>query len=122
MFHGGIEFTRFSPLLFPKCIATEGVVWLAENAECYWLLDAIASHLMALPPEARQGMVIWSLQVKPNDDNRGALLLRDEGEGDVVTVQEFEATTFPLDAITIWTMGSGDEAGENVTLLLPSEY
>lgn len=121
MFHGGIECTRFSPMLFPKCVATEGVVWLAENAECYWLLDAIASHLNNVPATTRQDMLIWRLVVTPGE-NRAAVLFRDDGDGEWLTIQEFELTTFPLDEITIWTMGSGDEAGEHVTLLLPSEY
>ena len=35
--------------LWPKVLLTDGTKYLAETVGCYWLMDAIASHVLHLP-------------------------------------------------------------------------
>jgi hypothetical protein len=41
-FTGTDGYTR----LYPKLLLTDGALFLAENAQCFWLMDVFASHLM----------------------------------------------------------------------------
>ncbi len=48
--------------LVPNFLFTDGVKYLAENAECFWLIDIIASYqAMAKKDEALQAMQFWHL-------------------------------------------------------------
>jgi hypothetical protein len=93
---------------------TEGVKYLADQAECYWLLDAIGSYQPQLKadPELRFFQV-WQLRV----DNHSALLTcwpDSPGQGKPSVSQSIEFTDFPLPEIKLfWSEG---------ILMLPREY
>ncbi len=104
-------------------IYTDGIQYLAQHGNCYWLLDAIGSHLIS--PEFKQAaakderlslLSFWKLAVSPN---RTAKLtaIADSDEPPFVT-QDIDFTDFPLDSIDIWAANNG----EGYTLMLPSEY
>jgi hypothetical protein len=39
-------------------LLTDGTKYLAENAECFWMMDAVASHLMEI------GTADWFVVIK----------------------------------------------------------
>ena len=67
--------------IVPHLVATDGVAWLAENAQCYWLIDEIA--LAQMHPKVRsnkrlQEIQFWTLKV---EGSRGTLICEeDEGK------------------------------------------
>ena len=104
--------------IVPHLVATDGVAWLAENAQCYWLIDEIA--LAQMHPKVRsnkrlQEIQFWTLKV---EGSRGTLIC-EEDEGKPVYTKAIPFTDFPLSEIRIW-VGPGDE--KTKVALLPSEY
>ena len=98
---------------------TDGVKFLADEAHCYWLLDAIGSYQpeLAKHPDGRlQGIQFWRLKVNP-DKSAVLTCVADSGEPPAVT-QEIEYTDFPLPEVQVWV---GIEEGRRIALL-PSEY
>lgn len=86
---------------------TDGVKYLVENGECYWLLDAIASWQKKLDSSQIQ---FWMLIVNP--DNSAVLTC--ERDDEPVITQQIPFTDFPLEEITLYLCDG--------VLLLPSEY
>lgn len=96
---------------------TDGVRYLAEKAGAYWLIDAIASHLvtMRISDQRLSQIQFWTLEVK---DNKAILYCQaDAGEPHAVE-QVIEFTDFPLASVRIWAARQDDYW----VLLLPSEY
>jgi hypothetical protein len=98
--------------LAPHVVLTDGAKFLAENAEAFWLMDAIASYLPALTN--REHFVAASLAVK----NQTALLLLTDGNYRELAIQRITYTDFPISDITLFACWSGD----HWVLMLPSEY
>lgn len=94
-------------------LLTEGTRYLAEAAECFWLLDVYASHLAAIDSD-KEGFTCLNLSNK----NRLTSVLIEDGNGRVLAKQYIEYTDFPLSAITLY----GCWAGDFWVLMLPSEY
>jgi hypothetical protein len=115
-FIGSEEFYRISAFT-PWLIATEGVKWLADNAECWWLVDAIASHQLACrKDEALKFMQFWTLKT---DLAVGTGVLTCERDaGDIAITQHIDYTDFPLPEIRIWVEGVW---GQQMTMMLPGE-
>lgn len=87
-----------------KCF-TAGVKYLADNAECYWLLDKILFTNRSEPFQ------VWKLLVQ---DQTGTLtMIEDIGCPELVK-QRIPYTDFPLDSITLWLIDG--------ILILPNEY
>lgn len=94
-------------------LLTEGARYLAESAECFWLFDVYASHLMAVESDKD-----WFTCLKISRTNRTAMVLIEDGNGRVLAKQKIECTDFPLQAYTLY----GCWAGEFWVLMLPNEY
>jgi hypothetical protein len=92
-------------------ILTDGTKYLAENAECFWLLTAIASHL---PKHFHDYFAVAELKVKVNS----AKLTLDDGNGNVFARQSIEYTDFPLNEIKLYCSFDG----EYWVIMLISEY
>jgi len=91
---------------------TVGIKYLAEVAQCWWLLDCIASHQTSkflLNPKLRE-FQIWRLLV---EDNSGILICEWDTNQEVLW-QAIEYTYFPLSSIKLYLV-------KNV-LMLPTEY
>jgi hypothetical protein len=89
---------------------SEGVQYLCETAQCYWLLDLIAildPKGAALMPE----MEFWTLTVHAD---ASATLVCEEDEGKPVYERKISWTDFPLPEIKLWCA--------NGILYLPSEH
>jgi hypothetical protein len=117
-FYGTEGYTRLSPL-HGRLVCTDGVVWLAENAECFWLIDAIASYQRdAMKDESLQSIQFWKLTVK----DRLGILICERDEGDVAFTQTIRFTNFPLPEIKIWVEAGSVGDKPVMVCLLPSEH
>jgi len=120
-FYGDLD--RYRHGFNRRVIYTLGVQYLAEKAEAYWLIDAIASHIGSKPFNAacqkdpRVGeMHFWCLEVSENSS--AVLSARaDSGVKPFIT-QNIPFTDFPLAKIDIWAAYDG----RHWTLYLPSEH
>ena len=109
-FAGTTAYHRLSPL-HGRLVATDGVAWLCREANCYWLLDAIASYQpRALRDPALRDCQFWTLKVK---DGKGTLTVERDRD-DIAFKQDIEYTDFPLNEVRIWV--------ESGVALLPSEH
>ena len=104
-------------------IYTEGIRFVAEQGQAYWLIDAIASHLLsrefrqAAALDERIGLMhFWKLAVR-SDHAATLTAVADSGEQPFLQ-QEIASTDFPLPALDVWVQNHGD----GYTLMLPSEY
>ena len=92
-------------------LLTDGTKYLAEQAKCFWLMDAIASHL---PKYFADYVCVANLFVKDSS----AVLTIDDGNGNVYARQMIEYTDFPLNEIKLYCSFDG----EYWVVMLPSEY
>lgn len=97
--------------LFRKFLYTEGVQFLAENAESYWLLDMIFGFQYDAEAVRAEPFQTWDLTVSENET---AILACGNGNGDTVFSHTLTYTNFPLPKIRLYFT-------DNV-LLLPSEW
>jgi hypothetical protein len=132
-FYGTEKYTRLSPLHGPL-VCTDGIVWLAENADCFWLIDAIASYQPQCKKDTSlRDIQFWTLTVHPKVEvapmtlgavltqkqpKRGmATLICERDAGDVAIKQEIEYTSFPLNEIKIW-VEYGEVGGKPVMVAM----
>ena len=85
---------------------TDGVKFMAEKGEAYWLIDAIASY------RSKEPFQVWELVVK--DDRSATLTARTDSDQAPFMTQEIPYTDFPLREVKLWVSDG--------VLLLPSEY
>lgn len=116
-FFGTEEYHKFS-ILFPKTVLTDGAKWLADNAECYWLMDIIGSIEEIIADEPFT-VVELTIQNKAQVHNHKALVKVDDGNGNVLYTQLIEYTDFPLNQVKLYA-----NSGENGlrVVMLTSEY
>ncbi len=137
-FSGSLEYHRLTASIQPEILWTDGCAYLAEQARCYWLLDAIASH-QTNPRVRQEPFQIWTLQIGSRSRAKAAnpeagragrpkpmatLSCRtDSGPGNLLVTQRITFTDFPLESIKLYVVqGGGDGAALNFTGMLPSEY
>ncbi|MAT73483.1 MAG: hypothetical protein CMJ58_28710 [Planctomycetaceae bacterium] len=117
----------FQHPLNPLVVYTEGVQFLAEAAEAYWLIDAIASHFVRLhmaeamrADERLQTLQFWRLEKLDSDVGFDAMIsARADGDCEPFLVGYVGSTDFPLDSVDIWV---GRDAEGRWVLYLPSEH
>ena len=111
------ELTNFSGtegwhrLSFLPVLASDGVKYLAEEAACFWLVDAIAS---------------WLPKIKATSDRMATCTLEKRKSDWLLSIDTLEKTfrqvieysDFPLDKITLYLCDNGF----SWCLILPSEY
>jgi hypothetical protein len=93
-------------------LLTDGTKYLAEQAECFWMMDAIASHL------AEIGTADWFVVVKTAVKKSKALMIYEDGNGYEHARQEIPHTNLTLAEITLYACW----VGEHWVIMLPSEY
>ena len=79
-------------------LLTDGSKYLADHAQCYWMMDAIASHLSEI-------------------DTRATMVYED-GNGREHARQDIPYTDLPLAEVTLYACWDG----EHWVIMLPSEY
>ena len=113
---------RYRHSLARRVIYTEGVKFVAEQGEAYWLIDELAFTIVGGEIQ-RAGqsdprileLHFWRLDV---NDNSATLTARADSDVEPFYIKEIPFTDFPLDHIDIW---AGFD-GEHWTLYLPSEH
>ncbi len=93
-------------------LLTDGTKYLADTAECFWMMDAIASHLSEIGTED------WFVQVRMTVDGNRATMIYEDGNGKEHARQEIPFTDFPLDQITIYACWDT----QHWVIMMPSEY
>jgi hypothetical protein len=93
-------------------LITPGVAHLANNAQCWWLVDIITSHVTSYKPS----FLLWTLQVR--DTGRAVVTAQEDlGERPVFTV-EVEFSDYlchsEVNPLRLYQCGN--------TVMLPSEY
>lgn len=97
--------------LTSRHLLTDGAKYLADQAQCVWLMIAVASHLTA---RVTDHFAVVNLAVSGSS----AVLSLDDGNGHVFAKQRIEYTDFPLPAIRLYCCYDG----ETWVIMLPSEY
>lgn len=105
----GSEHYYFLPL-FPACNYTDGVKFLAERGNAYWLLDLIFSAQISEKVRGEE-FQSWHIDIKPNTHE--GIVTATDGKGKVIYMQKLPYTDFPFNLKLFYT---------NNVLLLPSEY
>jgi hypothetical protein len=104
---------HFLGLLF-----TDGVQQLAEMAECYWLIDVIASHQTRKLDTACDGFQLWTITTGV-DAKTCVVECRTDSNEPALVRQVIGFTTFPIAGkFTLYVEGPRGQA----VLLLPSEH
>jgi len=111
-FTGSEQFYRHG--LSRNHIYTEGVQFLAERAQAYWLLDKIALH--GSSKIGCERFQVWKLTVNPNGS---ATLTTEDGNDNVLRTENLSYTDFPLQEIALWSVRN---ELNGYTIMLPSEY
>ena len=95
-----------------KHLLTDGTKYLAEQAESFWMMDAIASHLCEIGTED------WFVLVRVQVTEGRAVMIYEDGNDHEHARQEIPYTDFPLSSITLYACWDG----EHWVIMLPSEY
>ena len=93
-------------------LLTDGTKYLAEEAECFWMMDAVASHLSEI------GTADWFVLVRVTVQGTRATMVYEDGNGNEHARQEIPFADFPLSEQTLYACWDG----EHWVIMLPSEY
>ena len=93
-------------------LLTDGTKYLADQAQCYWMMDAIASHLSEI------GTADWFVVIKTTVNDAKVLMVYEDGNGHEHARQEIPYTDFPFAEIMLYACWDG----EHWVIMLPSEY
>jgi hypothetical protein len=93
-------------------LLTDGTKYLAEEAECFWMMDAIASHLCEIGTED------WFVLIRVQVTEGRAVMIYEDGNDREHARQEIPYTDFPMHAISLYACWDG----EHWAIMLPSEY
>ena len=93
-------------------LLTDGTHYLAEQAGCYWIMDAIASHVTEI------GTQDWFIVVRINVEDHQAVMRYEDGNGRELARQAIPYTDFPLANLTLFAVWDT----EHWVIMLPSEY
>ena len=108
------EFTGTSQLykISDRFVLTDGKKFLADQAHCYWLMDAVASHLLEI------GTSDWFVVIKTTVANSSAVMVYEDGNGHEHARQTIPYTDFPLAEVNLYASWDGDQW----VIMLPIEY
>jgi hypothetical protein len=93
-------------------LLTDGTKYLAQEAECFWMMDAIASHLCEIGTED------WFVVIRVQVTEGRAVMIYEDGNDREHARQEIPYTDFPLNSIALYACWDG----EHWVIMLPSEY
>ena len=93
-------------------LLTDGTRFLAEQAACFWMMDAVASHLCEIGTED------WFVLIRVQVSEGRAGMIYEDGNGREHARQAIPYTDFPLSEITLYACWDQ----EHWVIMLPSEY
>jgi hypothetical protein len=91
---------------------TDGTKYLAEKGECFWMMDAVASHLSEIGTED------WFVLIRVQVLRSRAIMIYEDGNGGEHARQAIPYTDFPMSEITLYACWDQ----EHWVIMLPSEY
>ncbi len=89
--------------LLPTFVVTDGLKYLMDEADCYWLAQLYASHVVSMDGEENPFTVLKLVR----QDN-GAVAKIEDGNGRVLASQTVEYTDFPLDQYSLYACWGGE--------------
>lgn len=107
-FHGTEAYHKFS--LFPV-LATDGAIWLAENFECFWLLEDMAAEMMQHNEET-----FWVMKITVKDNE--ADIRYEDGNYELIREKHINYTDMPEGEYELW----GANHPGNRVILMNTEY
>jgi len=112
-FHGTEMFYRI-PLLRTRF--TDGLKYLSEVAECFWLITDTSVIAKSLMDRNEFITIDFKKLSEEEQQNTGyeAEIIYTDGNDTILEKQGYRATDFPLDELRLFFV--------NDTLMLPSEY
>ena len=93
-------------------LLTDGTHYLVEQAGCYWIIDAVSSHVTEI------GTQDWFVVVRINVEDHQAVMRYLDGNGRELARQAIHYTDFPLSNLTLYAVWDA----EHWVIMLPSEY
>lgn len=96
--------------LYYNIILTDGAMWLAQEAECFWLFDMIGSLQFTNCKD--EPFIVCRLRV--NIDKKTGVFTADDGDDNILYNQSIPFTDFPLEEMKLYLC--------NGVCMLPSEY
>lgn len=95
----------------PRLKYTDGVKYVCEKGEAFWLLDLINSYELHVKPVIAEEFQVWKLTVDL-EKNEGVMTC-DDGNDNIIITQRIPFTDFPLKEIKFYY--------EYGVLMLPTE-
>lgn len=99
--------------ILPTFVVTDGVKYLMDQADCYWLAQLYGLHIVTVDFNDNPFTVL-----KLRRKGRGAKINIEDGNGALLEWQALDYTDFPFDNFTLYACWSG----EYWVCMLPSEY
>ena len=93
-------------------LLTDGTKYLAEKGACFWMMDAVASHLCEIGTED------WFVLIRMQVSEGRAEMIYEDGNGHEHARQAIPYTDFALSEITLYACWDQ----EHWVIMLPSEY
>ena len=84
--------------LLPSFLYTEGVKYLADNAQAHWLIDLIASHQID-PKVNREPFQVWTLEQLNADSHESVAYMQPDSNEPRIVEQKLGYTDFPFDSL-----------------------
>ena len=119
---GTSSYHRFG--ISPNVVLTDGALLVAEEAQAFWLMDAIASYITHRDVR-NDSFTVWKLLPDPTNEDAATLVCED-GNGKAIVSQQFDYTSFPRDLLPftfymqVGSLGYPGSAGW--VIMLPQEY
>ena len=93
-------------------LLTDGTHYLVEQAGCYWIMDAVSSHV------AEIGTADWFIVVRIEVEDHQAVMRYEDGNGREVARQAIPYTDVPLRNLALYVVWDT----EHWVIMLPNEY
>ena len=114
----GTDGYHYNQLFGKNFVYTDGIKYLLEAADAYWLMQAIFSY------KRKEDFQVWNLKVV---NSKAVLTMKEDTGCHNLVEQEIPFTDFPLDEIEFYAVN--DHCGQNcewcdahVVLMLKTEY
>ena len=89
--------------ILPTFVVTDGVKYLMDHAECYWLAQLYGLHLVDINFNDEPFTVLKLKRV-----GEGARIVIEDGNGNTLSYHGLDYTDFPMDEITLFASLSGE--------------
>jgi len=103
---------NYYPSSFGSLNLTDGIQFLREKANCYWLIDIVESVQHMPKVKANNSFLVWMIEVC--EDKSWKVSAWEDLPGECVYIQEGSYTDFPFDQFEFYQEGN--------VLLLKSEH